>query len=1424
MDSTFPMRNFSGNTQQYTYNQQNGMEFENKRVYPLYQVFTDPSVSLDEKSQLVTAFKKHIKLRGVDLGELHSYFDAFFYYLSDVGENIDDIIAKEHQSSLFPQFDALLYSTFCHLIARVCMQSPISITKNLIKDIMLVFMQNDVQMLEMGKTKNAIEGMFLCQNELFDNVLLNDFLLNEQISVVIKCNILETIQKLILPLTTKDLMIDENNIELMKKHQQYLFKFNVFLQKQLNKNNMDKLRNCMDSKQGNEKLTQYCLEICENYNIPYLNQTKTKTPASLIRKNTFTPKNYNETISNEKPISLPQQKIGNSSFMSEHDKENIKPMFDTLETELQRIISSKSNGLPSLTSSTSYSSSSQSYYTSSTAVSANTTRTYTSLEYFFKELHPLLSAFQLKENESNWKKRQSFILKLRSFLSSSSTTFLSENSHTFIKHFKEMKYIDCIHKAVHSLRTTLSSNACMLIKELCSTFKKNLDAFQEQFFEILKPLLSSTKKLSVNNAHMAILSMLTHCSFSRRVFSGCANLSRDKNVQPKICSGDYLRFFIIKSAALHTQSAFHNYDEVKETSAEFAQQLKNWVKNLITNPQSLVRSHCKVAFWYFYKLHPKMATHLLNDLNPQIKKSVEVDIPSHLNIQYPMPIDTSKSVQRESSVSRFKKFKALSQPPAQSAYTNQSPSRREDFNQTRHSLSRSTLRAHSDSSIRRTPQSSKVAPSTLEQQNEGTGCLRKEVSRDIEIPITTIKPSVQPASPFVSHTPKTTMNQQYTPTSVMKSYSKTPQEEQAQTADVSTQDPVEVLIEKMQAVSPNSFSDVEHILNEVVNYLSLHNVGQEVEKTKDFKLITALRQVALLAPLAFRSVIGKKPFISLYGNNLQYLNHLIELFAINKEFLINHLLDSLPAFTVFQSILNQIFSSEMDTGCQSSLFYVKYRKDILDYGLRSCIKLIELDAAEDENVLGSNYEESLSYVIKLWGSHYNKEVFFELITRFQIFNSEAFVEYVQNLPGFQKQEIAEEVKRRNSEFNAHFILGQDLLEVEDDYQDNSGNHSASPPLKRKRSLSSSVMDTCEKRFVSNVTDANADDVLLVDDQTVERKAMELTMVNPLKFLSSLSKQNSDEPDKRVSSTGSVVLHKMQATSAVDSDFTQSYENDTIRLSEMTKIIPAFSTKDSNYLGSEKVSGHDKGKKSSLEDPKENDEEDKDEKEIIDLSDLFSGSGAETMSPLKFDISNFQTRQDSEKLETGLLPDTKTEMESLIQKDNSEMVAIEKNVSIESMHLSSKENKQGVQNNEEKHTNQEQATQSEYYETMEEAAELKGEEDNKVLNEEAFPKNDKELKTEDVHDLPSLRKFLDNRKPFQKDLFPTEEALIQVLSSFVAHLIACLKDQHYADYEEYAKYTCTMSNWLSTSGLQQLALEFLPQFVSCFQVQEYKREI
>ena len=1424
MDKTFSKNSFNG---EISY--QNGKDLESKRVYPLYQVFTDASVSVDEKLQLVTAFKKHVKLKKIDENEFQSYFDAFLFYLDDKKNDTKrlEIITKDHQSKLFPQFEQQLYSTFCHLIARASWQQSINITKDLIKNSMLVFIQNENKNFEMANTKRAIEGMFLAEHELFDNILLNDFLLNKQISNVLKFDILETIKTVILPLTTKDLMLDENDSEILKKHQQYLFKYNFFLQKQLNKDNLDKLRNCLDNKQDNEKLTQWCLEICENYNIPYLNQTKTPAPTNHI--NTFTPENFNESTSKENSILISQHEIDKSNLQSEKDKENIKPMFDTLETELQRIISSKSNNMfPSLISSSTASASSQPHYTSSfsTTISAKTTtRNFTSLEYFFKELDSSLSAFHLKENESNWKKRQSFILKLRSFLSSA-TTILNENTHAFVKHFKEMRYIDCIHKAVHSLRTTLSSSACMLIKELCSIFKKNLDLFQEQFFEILKPLLSSTKKLSVNNAHMAILSMLSHCSFNKKVFLASANLSRDKNVQPKICSCDYLRLFIIKSANSFQPSTFHINDETTENSDEFAYQLKSWVKNLITTPQTLVRSYCKIAFWYFYNLHPKMATQLLTDLNPQFKKSVENDIPPYLNIQYPMPSSDIKPNQRESSVSRFKKFKALSQPPAQSAYTTNSPSRREDYNAVKHSLSRNTLRAHSDSSIRKTPKSNNANSSTLEGQNDAMPSTRKTLSREIDIPNTTTKPSLQPASPFVSHTPKTTLYQHHTPKSVLNSYSKKVQEGSSQTTDVSTEDLINVLIEKLQAVSSNSFSNVEQTLDEVVVYLSSHNVDENIKKVKHSELISALRQIALHAPMAFRFVIGKKSFIKLYAENVQYLSHLIELFAINNEFSIKHLLDSLSASIVFHSILTQIFSSEMDTGCQSSLFYVKYRKDILNYGLRSCIKLIELDANKSgENVLASNHEESLSHVIKQWGNYFNEEVYFELLTRFQINNPTAFKDYVLKLPVFQKAKIAKEVQKRNAEFDAYSILGQHLRKTVEDDLTSPENHLESPPLKRKRSLSSSVMDTYEKRFVSNVTDPNADDVLMIDDQTVEKKAMELTMVHPWKPLLAMSKQSSDEPDKRISSTGSVVLHKMQVASAVESEFTQCYGNDTMRLSEMTKIIPAFSTNNKNSLDSKELSKNGKGKVTNLE-GKEKEEEEKEEEEkeeeedVIDLSDLFYGSGAETLSPLKFDIDNFHKEQEPAKQEMQSLSKTQTESESLTDKENLEKISFENDAVTQITDLPLKESASGVQTQDIKQKAQNQAKQPETDETMEEATDLKDEQSAKIVEKKVGPKHNEEMKIETVRDLKSLNKFLGEKNQFEKEIFPTNGALSQMFSAFVVKLIECFKEASYADFAEYAKYTSIMTDWLSKADLQKIALEFLPEIVSTFQVQDY----
>lgn len=271
---------------------------------------------------------------------------------------------------------------------------------------------------------------------------------------------------------------------------------------------------------------------------------------------------------------------------------------------------------------------------------------YLSSDMILKDLEQIIIPFHSsRETEHNWKPRQENIIKLRKMIHGN---IPKQFPRDFINGCKEFGVFECISKAAISLRTTLSSNACCLIKEFAVNFGTDLDPLTEMLFSAPKSLLSATKKITSQIAYTTTICLLCNFSYNTRVFQQCLMISRDKNISPRCFATIFLRIFIVR---------FHKRLENSLILVE------EWLRRGLSDAQTTVRESMRVTFWYWYKVQSLSAKKVLDSLSPQLRKAVELSIPEHLDIDYRISLNPSISNNSSNRSSlTFRKFPSYAAP------------------------------------------------------------------------------------------------------------------------------------------------------------------------------------------------------------------------------------------------------------------------------------------------------------------------------------------------------------------------------------------------------------------------------------------------------------------------------------------------------------------------------------------------------------------------------------------------------------------------------------------------------------------------------------------------------------------------------------------------------------------------------------------
>lgn len=278
----------------------------------------------------------------------------------------------------------------------------------------------------------------------------------------------------------------------------------------------------------------------------------------------------------------------------------------------------------------------------------------TSEQQLMKLSDKLKLPFEGKETEQNWIKRVKAIKTFQSILRGNC---ISEYSQLLSQVLGGS--VRCINKAAQSLRTTLSSAACQLCKEIfISLGPKLVNSTVDALMISLIKLSSSLKTITRQKANLAIVAIILYTNFNPKVVTQIYSSSLEKNIQSRAYASFWAELFLLRYAG---------DDNVVEGSFGYIIKI---IERGIQDPSPLVREASRRTYWSLYKIFPDKANSIMSELPRISSKALEkARVSSYERYKHPeildqaKPMSTSRIGSVESSFIRSSSPVSLASPP-----------------------------------------------------------------------------------------------------------------------------------------------------------------------------------------------------------------------------------------------------------------------------------------------------------------------------------------------------------------------------------------------------------------------------------------------------------------------------------------------------------------------------------------------------------------------------------------------------------------------------------------------------------------------------------------------------------------------------------------------------------------------------------------
>lgn len=522
-----------------------------------------------QKLGAITDLKTHIKTRHVDMSQVHSYIEA----LSLAVEIPDQGILSNS------------FSTLSHLVKRISIQD---LTGSVLEAHASTILPQIITRLGDSRTssrtaaKNALEAFWLLRPAKVEEYLRDVGLQHRNTTIATQCVSwlrgvidmtphfkLTTFLPVIVLLLAKNLhSLQSEVVALLQSY--YKLKHNKIFQ-------IDLLKECDKQHIPQEIQTTILPEVA-----PHL-----KTLSNSPKLASYKPARSNSARApiSSRPPSRASSSLSRSSTLPPQASDS--RLLDKVATSLNDVIAL----LPG--------------YQLDTKIPARNVSDHHDLHDQFHSI-----AFQGKETEFNWNAREKYVVNLRSIIRGNAMEYFQEDT---IAGFKQA-HANII-KAISSLRTTLSTNGCQLVKEVAILLGVNIDPLIDLFMVPLMKLCSSTKSFASNNANIALCAMFANFSFNPKVIARALMASLEKNALPRSFCGIWLQIFVTRFRLTLNQAAQGHPTVLDMCMATLVKTLKD--------PNPAVRTSAKAAFWTFESALPGEAQVLLSKLDSNTLRALQ---------------------------------------------------------------------------------------------------------------------------------------------------------------------------------------------------------------------------------------------------------------------------------------------------------------------------------------------------------------------------------------------------------------------------------------------------------------------------------------------------------------------------------------------------------------------------------------------------------------------------------------------------------------------------------------------------------------------------------------------------------------------------------------------------------------------------------
>ncbi|SCU84533.1 LADA_0D02234g1_1 [Lachancea dasiensis] len=585
---------------------------------------------------------------------------------------------------------------------------------------------------------------------------------------------------------------------------------------------------------------------------------------------------------------------------------------------------------------------------------------YSDQEALQKDLEQIAIPFNShKETEHNWRQRQNSIVLLRGIVAGNACTEYAED---FVGFFKEFQLMDCVAKAVSSLRTSLSMHGCHLVKEMATRLQEKINPIGDGLFQSLKAVLSATKKIASQNAFYAACVLLASMHFHSKTFQSCFMLSKDKNVSPRYFSSIFLRLFLVRFHSKLDHSLVY---------------IEEWINRGSTDAQTKVRESMRVTFWYYFRSYPRNARKLLDGFQPQIRRATETSIPKHLDIHYTISHANSSESSRRSSL-------APSRTPSYAEPTHSS-----------HVQRLGALRSSSDyhfSGRHRSMHSDSRKASNLSDTTSKITAKNNNLSNNIPKSSMEHEQQIDLTGEITQGHSNTLIKKYMQDTHVQVLPSKHSKKE------------LDEIIRNLSSDNPTDITYGAQVL---------HNIWL-IEAPKDVQKLQSAVSFALKRnPFSLADLLRLPTFL-----NIMNKPEMIEACGINQlpvDIILKHFKGCdllLP--------LNELFDNLFPSEEQLSLYYAKYRRRILDFSF-TLLKTILKGSMSWVDLAGRHKETIAGKLLNLYGNDFDLVEYFDLLFVLFTCSREEFKKQLDSSPVYFQLKVAREFEKRDPQLD--FNLG-----------------------------------------------------------------------------------------------------------------------------------------------------------------------------------------------------------------------------------------------------------------------------------------------------------------------------------------------------------------------------------------------------------------